>query len=290
MNILHFGDLHVWSSVPYLREAYYPKRFLGPLNLLLKRAKRFPAANREKAIQAVLDQDVDLVLFTGDFTNFSLESEFREAARLFAPLREKWGENLLAIPGNHDVYTHRSAQRKLVEKHLPWVRTDLSWSQEVAPGRHIVGVQHAVPLWLRSNGVVSEASQQALEQQFQELQTKGHRCLVMGHFAYATPDAHPETPEHKLLGDDRFAELIGGYAPDAYLHGHKHVRWAIRAPETPKTLCLNCGSVSMISSSLEKQAGFLRFTWQESGDLENLTAYTLGTNDNQWTPTPLEIP
>jgi len=289
MKILHFGDIHVWNATPYLREWYYPKRWLGPVNLMVRRAKRFPPSLRQEAVKAILNQEADLVLFTGDFTNFSLESEFREAARLFAPLREKWGDQLIAIPGNHDVYTHRSVARRLLEQHLPWVRTELAWTREVAPGQDVIGVHHSVPLRLRSNGVVTSATREALRQELKTSRAQGHRALVMGHFAYATPQSHPETSEHRLLGEEQLAQDLAEYPPDAYLHGHKHVRWALKDPSTPETLCLNCGSASMLHTDPDKHAGFLTFTWEHNGEISHLTHYDHRVESGDWVPSPLSV-
>ncbi len=289
MKLLHFGDIHVWDRTPYPIEWYYPKRWLGPINLLIRRAKRFPPALRQQAVDAVLQQDADVVLFSGDFTNFSLESEFREAARLFAPLREKWGDRLIAIPGNHDVYTGRSVRRQLLEKHLPWVRTERAWTVELVPGRDLIGVHHAVPLWVRSNGVVTEETQAAVSQELSASRDRGNRAIVMGHFAYATPPEHPETAEHRLIGEEAFAKVISEASPDAYLHGHKHVRWALRSPLSPTTVCLNCGSVSMTHSDPDKHAGFLTFTWGNDDEISHLTRIDHRVESGDWVPSPLPV-
>ncbi len=289
MKILHFGDLHVWSAKPLWSEWMYPKRWLGPINLHLRRARHFPPAYRKAAMAAILESDVDGVWFTGDFTNFSLEEEFAEAARLFAPLREKWGDRLLALPGNHDLYTPGSVQKRLLERHLPWVRTETAWRTVWMPGLDVIGVQHAVPLKLRSNGVVTPETQNALRAELSATRQAGHTAVVMGHFPYATPPDHPETAEHRLLGEAELAALFTELPPALYLHGHKHVRWALRPPETPETLCLNCGSMSMQHEHPQKQAGFLTFDLDAHGGVRHLTAHTYDGHSD-WRPTPLSIP
>lgn len=286
MKILHFGDLHVWSGRPLLREALYPKRWLGPVNLCLRRAKRFPSDYRNAAIDAIRTSEADWVLFSGDFTNFSLEQEFAEAARLFAPLREKWGDRLVALPGNHDVYTRRSVRRRLLEKHLPWVRTAPAWSLPLSDTLDLIGVNHAVPLWIRSNGLVTPETQTALRHELQAARHHKRGAVVMGHFAYATPPEYPETAEHKLIGDHDLAALFRELPPRLYLHGHKHVRWLLRPPDTPDTPCLNCGSVAMRHSDPRKQAGYLTFDLTDTGDLHHLTAYTYDGHAS-WRPHPL---
>jgi len=287
MKIIHFGDIHVWSGQPLFSEWYYPKRWLGPVNLRLRRAKHFPSDFRNAAIEAIRTSEADWVLFTGDFTNFSLEQEFAEAARLFAPLREKWGDRLVAIPGNHDVYTARSVRRQLLENHLPWVRTEPAWRREVTPGTDLIGVNHAVPLLLRSNGVVTDQTQRALRAELTASRDAGNHAVVMGHFAYACPPEHPETAEHRLLGEAELANLFKELPPALYLHGHKHVRWALQPEQTPGTLCLNCGSVSMSHDDPQKQAGFLSFDLTDDANVRHLTAHTFDGHST-WRPTPLQ--
>lgn len=286
MKILHFGDLHIWSARPQLSELHYPKRWLGPANLLLRRAKRFPPALWTAALDAVLNTEADRVLFTGDFTNFSLDREFKHAARLFAPLREKWGDRLLAIPGNHDAYTRRSVRRDLLRHHLPWVHAEPAWRTPLSDTLDVIGVNHAVPLWIRSNGLVTGETQHALRRELEATRAAGRGAVVMGHFAYATPPEHPETAEHRLIGEDQLAALFRDLPPKLYLHGHKHVRWALRPPETPDTLCLNCGSASMRHDDPAKRAGFLTFDLDHAGTVTHLTAH-VHDGRNTWRPHPL---
>jgi 3',5'-cyclic AMP phosphodiesterase CpdA len=286
MKILHFGDLHVWSRRLVWREAAYPKRWLGPLNLALRRAKKFPAAYRRAAIDAVLAADADVVVFTGDFTTFSLEEEFAEAAELFRPLRERYGDRLFALPGNHDRYTRRSVRQGLLEKHLPWVQAGPVSGLALAPGLRLLGVDHAEPLWVRSNGVAREDTQRRLAEVLRDARAAGEKVLLAGHFPYATPPEHPESWEHRLLGEERLAALVAEAEPVAYLHGHKHARWAIRPAATPKTLCLNCGSVAMRHAHADKQAGFLTFDWDADG-LRNLRAHVCREPGRPWEAAPL---
>lgn len=269
LRILHFGDLHVWRAEFVWREAYHPKRWLGPLNLALRRAHAFPPAYRRPVMDAVLAENADIVVFTGDFSTFSLESEFSEAARLFAPLHERYGKRLFAIPGNHDRYTARSLRRKLLEKHLPWVRQDPVSRLDLSNTWTLLGVDHAVPLRFRSNGIVSESTQTALRDELQRLKQQQKNVILAGHFPYATPVAYPESWEHKLLGEEKFAALLREFPPAVYLHGHKHVRWALRPACTPETLCLNCGSIGMKHDNPRKQAGYLLFDLHETG-IDNL--------------------
>lgn len=270
------------------KESYVSKRWMGSINLLIRRARKFPKTYRKAALEAVLAEDADFVVFTGDFTNFSIRQEFEECADLFAPLVEKMGDRLFAIPGNHDCYTKRSVRKKLLEASLPWVHMDPVSRMDLNDRLTLLGVNHAVPMRVRSNGLVTEKTQRALREAFEACREEKRTVLLAGHFAYATPVEHPETPEHKLLGDDQFAELVREFSPRVYMHGHKHVRWAMHSPLTPETLCLNCGSASMKSKDPLKQAGFLSWEQQDDGTVDNLHAHSFNGLDT-WTKEPFPI-
>ena len=289
MKFVHFGDLHVWSPRLHLREGFYPKRWLGPLNLALRRAKKFPPEYRLPALKAVQEEKADAVLFSGDFTTFSLREEFVMASALFEPLLEKTGSGLVAIPGNHDRYTPGSVREGFLEQFLTFVPKERVFTRPLAPRLTVVGVDHSVPLMIRSNGVVDDETHQALRETLERMKRTNQTVVLMGHFPYATPPEHPETWEHKLLGAERLAELVREFKPVLYVHGHKHVRWAIRPPETPDTLCLNGGSVAMKHGSPEQQAGYLSWEMNENGEMSNLTAKVYD-GQGEWKATEMEIP
>ncbi|WFB37665.1 metallophosphoesterase [Kiritimatiellota bacterium B12222] len=289
MKMIHFGDLHVWNRTPMMwSELYYPKRWLGPLNLLLHRSKFFPPAYRQAAMDAILAEEPDVAVFTGDFSSFSLKSEFEQADELFAPLREKLGERLFAIPGNHDVYTTRVARRRVLENSLPWVHTDLVTRLDLNDRLSLLGVNHSCPFLIASNGKVTPEAQERLRAMFDVLNAEGRTVLLAGHYPYISPPEFPEANNHKLLGDDELAQVVKEGAPAVYMHGHHHIRWAVRPRITPETLCLNCGSVSMKHARPDKQAGFLSWDQQDDGEVRNLTAHTYD-GKSAWAKSPVDV-
>lgn len=288
MKMIHFGDLHIWRRQMLWSECYYPKRWLGLLNLCLHRAKRFPPGYGESAMQEILKEAPDVAVFTGDFSSLCLPAEFKEAAGLFAPLREKLGERLFAIPGNHDVYTAKSAKKRVMEQALPWVHSEAVSRLDITERLSLLGVNHAEPFLLASNGRVRPETQTALRQAFEQLRAEGRQVILAAHFPYVNPPEHPESEGHQLLNRDLFRDLIKEMKPAVYLHGHQHIRWALRSRETPDTLCLNCGSVGMSHESPHKQAGFISWDQQEDGSVRNLTAHTHNGKDT-WAKSPLQV-
>jgi len=265
MKILHFGDLHVWRQSLDIADPFYPKRWLGYVNLRLRRRKKFPPELGERVMADIAAQDADVVICTGDFSTSSLDAEFERAAELVAPLREKWGERLIMIPGNHDRYSPKSITR--YDRWFPSGVIDGIREVELADGSVVVLYDASRPFKIRSNGDLTPELEQRLDACLAK--HTGRAVILAGHYPYATLPDHPESWDHQLLGEERLAALVAKHKPAIYLHGHKHVRWAIRAPLTPETICLNCGSAGMQSSSGEKQAGYVSFEWNEGrvGDI-----------------------
>ncbi|MDF3128103.1 metallophosphoesterase [Kiritimatiellaeota bacterium B1221] len=286
MKIIHFGDLHVWRFTPVWSELYYPKRWLGPLNLLFHRSKHFPPEYRRAAMDAIVNEKPDVAIFTGDFSSFSLQAEFEEADQLFAPLREQLGERLFALPGNHDCYTPRAHRNQIMQRVLPWVHAEPVSRLDLNDKLSLVGVNHSEPFWVASNGRVTSDTQTQLKAMFAQMKAEGRTVLLAGHYPYVSPEEYPESKDHKLIGDAEFAEVVKEGGPAVYMHGHQHIRWALRSERTPDTLCLNCGSVSMKHDRKDKQAGFLSWQQQDDGQVEHLTAHTFNGID-AWAKTPI---
>jgi 3',5'-cyclic AMP phosphodiesterase CpdA len=283
MKFVHFGDLHVWSRSFVWRELQYPKRWIGPVNLRLNRRKRFPPGYRLPAISAVINEKPDVAVFTGDFTTFSLREEFVMASALFERIFEKVGDGLIALPGNHDRYTEAAVRKGHLEDYLAFLPKERVFTKQLAPRITVVGVDHAYPFLLRSNGIVKDDVHEQLVETLERMKRTNQIVILAGHFPFITPPEHPESWNHKLLGEEKMLEVVRTYKPWMYLHGHKHVRWSLRDDRCPDTLCLNCGSIGMRSDSREKQAGYITWDMDERGEIWNLTAKVFDGR-SEWVP------
>ncbi|MFT5412428.1 MAG: 3',5'-cyclic AMP phosphodiesterase CpdA [Verrucomicrobiales bacterium] len=293
MKVLHFGDIHFWK-LGTDRDFYYPKRALGSVNLTLRRRWKFPPAYAQAVAQEVARQDADLVLFSGDFTTMSLKAEYRMAAEAFAPIREKFGDRLFAIPGNHDRYTPLSVRSRRFEESLPFaaslIEGALTRSHVVSERLALIGFDCSHPCRIRSNGTMTDQLVAELREALEAQCEAGRQVFLVGHYPYAYPPEVEISWEHKLLEMERLTELVAEFKPAAYFHGHKHIRWQLRPPETPETPCLNCGAAGMKSSSEEKQAGFLTAEFgDEDFALTRLTAHVLSEDASSFSEKLMEI-
>ena len=290
MKVLHFGDIHFWK-IGTDRDFFYPKRVLGSINLTIRRRFKFPPSYAWAVAREVARQEADLVLFSGDFTTMSLNAEYQMAAEAFAPICEKFGDRLFAIPGNHDRYTPLSVRSNRLETFLPFAAglSDgrLTRAEVIDDRLAVVGFDCSHPCKVRSNGTMTDALVAELRGSLEEQQEAGRKVFLVGHYPYAYPPEVEASWEHKLLDAERLTELVAEFKPAAYFHGHKHIRWHLRPPETPETPCLNCGAAGMKSSSRDKQAGFITAEFDDVDfTLKGLTAHVLSEDAQSFSEAP----
>lgn len=142
VRLAHFSDVHLTAKpLGWHPRDLVSKRMTGWMNVkLLGRGKSFRAAPRVVAAmrRALADRPADALVFSGDATGMGFEAEFAAAAHALGvddPARPP----AVAVPGNHDYYTHRSVRRGYFEQYFaPWlhgVRAD----PEVYPFARQVG-------------------------------------------------------------------------------------------------------------------------------------------------------
>jgi 3',5'-cyclic AMP phosphodiesterase CpdA len=153
-RLAHISDTHVLSPEGvHWRELLFNKRITGWANTRLRRGR----VHRRRYLEAVLDaaSRADHLVVTGDVTNLALESEYREARRLFD--RGAGAAEISIIPGNHDLYLPSISREGRFERHFgPFVRSELpELGARVAAGFYpfvrlrgpaaIIGLSSAVP-------------------------------------------------------------------------------------------------------------------------------------------------
>ena len=180
-SFVHIADLHFWRvAVNPLR--LMNKRFLGNLNVALKRRREFAMANAEPFADAVAATGLKCVLITGDFASTALEEEFVAASRFVRGLRER-GLEVHLVPGNHDVYTFESTRAKRFEKHFrDWLPTEGYPALRALPGgTPLVLAPTVVPRYLSARGRITDEQAAAVGEL---LARCGDTVVVAGHYPF----------------------------------------------------------------------------------------------------------
>lgn len=229
MRIGHLSDIHVWEPSDLRRRDWINKRVTGMVNHRLSRGTEYDPSVVEAAVESLRDQAPDLVVVSGDLSNFGLRSEYIRARELLEPLREA-GIRIAVVPGNHDYYVRASsrgefeevfadeivADRREDEHTYPWVALD--------DGVGVLLFNSALPrVPLVAAGRVGSAQLERGRRLGRALRDEGRSIVVVLHH-------HPIRAPHKrfdrpraLENASRFRDLCVEIGAELVLHGHNHV-------------------------------------------------------------------
>ena len=250
MRILHFSDVHLsqpWRTVPF--SDWLGKRLLGASNLALGRAGAF--ADARQKVDALdrfrREHDVDLVIFTGDYTALGTEAELREARVAVEPLMAA-PEGYVHVPGNHDLYTASVLRERRFQRHfgdtlatdLPEYRTESNWplARLVGDDVAVVAVNSARPSpwpWL-STGKIPEPELEALELMLGDERVRNRFVFVITHYAPRLASGKDDHRLHSLVNADEFLGVCRRLERGAILFGHVHKRFHLRVPTVEPSL------------------------------------------------------
>jgi 3',5'-cyclic AMP phosphodiesterase CpdA len=258
MRILHFSDPHV--GMPLYKIFFckwFGKRAIGGANLLAGRRHLFASAPEKLAALAQFkeEQQVDLVICTGDYTALGLELEYIAARQAIEPLLNA-PLGYMSVPGNHDLYTGNVLRKgrfsvffgDTLHTALPEYQVDDVW-----PLVHFAGDQLAViavnssrpnPMPWRSSGRIPEIQLQALAAMLRDPRLASRFVFIITHYAPLRADSRLDSKLHGLLNAREFLTVCA-LAPNAViLCGHIHKGYHVTVPGNGQSIYC-AGSVSM---------------------------------------------
>jgi 3',5'-cyclic AMP phosphodiesterase CpdA len=232
LRLAHFSDIHLTARPLRLALGdWFGKRATGWINARLGRGRHFldaPTLARVMATE-LKTRGYDHVVFSGDATTLGLRIEFEEVERVLCPAAG-WPP-ALAVPGNHDYYTHRSARLKEFERvFAPWQEGErigdhtYPFAQKVGP-LWLIGVNSSdanLMVW-DSRGRVGVPQLDRLRELFARL-PPGPRIMVT-HYPLCLADGRQETRWRRLRDAFHLRELAAGADVRLWLHGHRHVHY-----------------------------------------------------------------
>ena len=109
-RIVHFSDIH--EALPMrMPGGFFDKRIVGAMNSILSRRKLHRREYIRLAVERILADAPDLIVFSGDAVTCGQPSEFRLALADLKPLTDS-GIPLIFSPGNHDAYVRSRTCRE----------------------------------------------------------------------------------------------------------------------------------------------------------------------------------
>ena len=233
------------------------KRVAGGINFLRGRGRRFEHAleKLDRLAEFANSGEVDLVVFSGDFTAMGTRAEFAAARAAIEPFVRSPAE-FVCVAGNHDLYTRTVVRQKrfertfedLLDTDLPEARVDGPWpivrlfGDDVA----VVALNSARPnpIPWRSSGVVPPQQLEALGGVLARPELEDRFVFIVTHYAPCLPDGGPDTPLHGLENAEEFLRACAVVERGAILCGHVHETYRVRLPAIgPEVFC--AGSATM---------------------------------------------
>jgi 3',5'-cyclic AMP phosphodiesterase CpdA len=229
-RLAHLSDLH-FSKLIWNPLQIFSKRWLGNLNLLLKRKHTFRPDLLTTLFPIFHERRIDAVLITGDLTSTSHEKEFL-AAKQFIESLEKEKFKVFTLPGNHDQYTKKAYKKQLFYQffnttydlaptslHALHLKEDGLARAYFDHGWWLIGLDTAIATSLiSSNGYFSSELEQKLEKALKEIPSD-HRVILINHFPLFSNDSARKS----LIRKDALKKLIERFPKiKLFLHGHTH--------------------------------------------------------------------
>jgi 3',5'-cyclic AMP phosphodiesterase CpdA len=212
IRLAHFSDIHLISSqLEWRLGDWFSKRFTSWMNHRFRgRARRFALADEivPRLMDDLLARAADHLVFSGDATILGFESEIRRAAELLRigqiPIPG------LAVPGNHDYLTRRSAESGAFERYF---------GVNAATGNRLP--------W-DARGTVGADQRTRLQQLLAELPA-GLKILVI-HYPICLSTGLPEGRFHALRDLDAMLRVARAGGVNLWLHGHRHTPYYFQQP------------------------------------------------------------
>ena len=175
----------------------------------------------EAVEQRIDEEQPDLVVISGDFTQRARTEQFKEACDFLERLREA-GHDVLGVPGNHDVPLYDVFRRFLspLTRYKRYVDAELCPFHQLADAA-VLGINTARSLTFK-NGHVSHEQMQFIRDSFAATNPHQPRILVTHHPLFALPIG--DGPQLGHLMDDQQSALqsIAEAGVDLLLAGHNH--------------------------------------------------------------------
>jgi 3',5'-cyclic AMP phosphodiesterase CpdA len=252
------------------------------------------SVHKPHAVRAVAEEvkraRIDHVCITGDLTNLALESEFALVRKF---LEEDLGlhpDQVSVVPGNHDVYTRGSANKRRFEEYLaPYIESDLpDFGVEHFGARYpyvklrgklaIVGMSTAVPRHpLMASGKFGTAQIDQLARLLEHPDVAGRTKVILQHHPAHNMRNRIVAYLEGLHDSKHMLRTLHKLEHGMILHGHSHIRVRRSVPtEVGRIDVIGATSASLLSSHPHRHSGFNLYEFDDAGRLGLIEAHVLG--------------
>ncbi|MEO7096688.1 MAG: metallophosphoesterase [Polyangiales bacterium] len=291
MRIAHFSDLHLLSLEGMGVKRFLNKRLTGFMMLRFHRK----SVHKPHAVRAVADEvkqaRIDHVAITGDLTNLALESEFDLVDRFLESDLGLSPDQVSVVPGNHDVYTRGSANKRRFEQYFAkYMTSDLpEFGVEhfgakypyvkLRKGIAIIGMSTAVPRGpMVASGRFGSAQIDQLALLLEHPEIKSRTKVILQHHPAHNMRNRVIAYLEGLHDSKHMLRTLKKLEHGLILHGHSHIRVHRTVPtDVGRIDVVGATSASLLSSHPHRHAGFNLYEFDDAtGKLTTVEAHVLG--------------
>lgn len=228
MRLVHLTDPHLSTLDGETLSTLRGKRWSGYLSWRKNRRKHYLPSVLQTLVEAVRTENADQILLTGDLVQIGLVSEIAQATEWLSTVGS--ADQVMLVPGNHDVYAKGSADALIHAWSDYLFSTVQSSGPEPEPGQFpvvrklgklsLIGVSTAcvTPVFMASGQLGSEQLQR-LDALLLQAKTEKQMVVLLIH--------HPPFPgmtswRKGLTDAQALQDVLKHYPPSLILHGHLH--------------------------------------------------------------------
>ena len=223
-RIVHFSDIH--EALPMRTPGgFFDKRIVGAINSVLSRRKLHRRDYIRLAVERILADAPDVIVFSGDAVTCGQPSEFRLALFDLKPLTDS-GIPLIFTPGNHDAYVHNRKCREAYQAFIGEVTNGLlnigsyPCALDLGPLRFLIFNAARPTNPVLSCGFLDGTAQELIRS---ECTDKTKPLVAVCHFPFRRiRKGLVNGFRHRLFGAGEAAALLNAGRLDLVLCGHIH--------------------------------------------------------------------
>ncbi|MGH6658769.1 MAG: metallophosphoesterase family protein [Sphingomicrobium sp.] len=178
--------------------------------------------NLVAAVEQRIDQEQpDLVVISGDFTQRARSEQFEQAGAFLTRLRDQ-GHDVIGVPGNHDIPLYDVLRRFLspLTRYKRHIDDSLCPFLDL-PDLTILGINTARSLTFK-DGHINHKQVAFIRDSFAGADRGKVRVLVMHHPLFALPVGDGPQLGKAMDDSDRALDIIAALGVDLVLAGHNH--------------------------------------------------------------------
>ena len=263
-SLVHITDLHFWEVV-WNPLHLLNKRALGNFNVWYRRRHEFIHEHEKPFADTIAATGIKQAYISGDFCSTATAKEFREGAKFIHAL-EKHGMDVIAIPGNHDVYTHESVRRRRFERYLgDWYPEEgLPARRKLPGGTDLLLVPTVCPNFISSRGVITPVE---IEGVVEHLRRCASPVIVSGHYPVLNETyTYRTTGGRELRNAHRLRRALGESGKDIlYICGHVHRFSYVQDDLYPNLKHLTSGALFRLAHETKSRGEFTEVHREDGG-------------------------